>query len=455
MRYIGVGTLILLCGAGFIVPSTLVRPRLWPFNAGQKAKTEYPNPKHFLPRADNESYEWVDAVPDLLKAKNCGNCHLQIYQEWVKGKHAHSIDNPHFLNVYAGTTWKGVGKAGWSLIDDMPDGAAICVACHAPTIDFHDSAYLDLRDAKSPLRQGIHCDYCHKIAQTDNAKIGLTHGRFGLSLWRPSKGQLFFGPIDDATRNEDVYSPIYRKSEYCASCHEGIVFGVPVYTTYSEWLPSPARRQGKQCQDCHMAPTGTMDNIAPGKGGIRRDPSTLGNHLFFVGSKEAMLRRAIQLNVDFVRGPERCVVQVILNTRNLGHCVPTGFVDRQLLLTIEGLSSTGDRLSPFPGARLLPRKAGKSLAGRPGLLFAKQLSGSEGSSPVPFWQAQPGVVDSRLKPDSSQSYDWSFPSGLQKVRARLIYRSFWEETALAKDWPDNDIELVDRTFSMKPGVVEP
>ena len=68
--------------------------------------------------------------------------------------------------------------------------------------------------------------------------------------------QLFFGPLDDVDRGEDAFSPLYRESRYCASCHEGIVFGVHVYSTYSEWLSSPARRAGKQCQDCHMAPTG-------------------------------------------------------------------------------------------------------------------------------------------------------------------------------------------------------
>ena len=43
-----------------------------------------------------------------------------------------------------------------------------------------------------------------------------------------------------------------------ASGHEGVVFGVHVYSTYSEWLDSPARKQGRHCQDCHMKPTGTM-----------------------------------------------------------------------------------------------------------------------------------------------------------------------------------------------------
>jgi hypothetical protein len=455
MRYFGVGALLLLC-VGFSAPSTLAPTvEVWPPDfavqgsnvEARSLRAEYRNPNRELSKEDNESYRWIDAVPDPQQKGNCGNCHPQIYQEWVKEKHAHSIDNPHFLNIYAGKTRKGLDKAGWSLMDDMPDGAAVCNACHAPGINFDDAGYLDLRKVRSPLHQGVHCDYCHKIARVDNAEFGLTHGRFGLSLLRPSKGQQFFGPLDDAARREDVYSPIYRKSEYCASCHEGTVFGIPVYTTYSEWLASPARRQGKQCQDCHMAPTGSMDNIAPGHGGINRDPSTLGNHLFFDGSKESMLRSAIQLNIDFDPDPERCRIHLTLKTSNAGHCLPTGFVDRQLLLTIEGFSAAGKRLSPLPGERVLPRKTGKLFAAQPGLVFAKQLSDFDGKSPVPFWRARPELVDSRLKPDSSQTWDWSFPGGLQKVRAVLIYRPFWQETALAKGWPDNDIKVIDRIFS--------
>src|SRR5207248_1591107 len=83
--------------------------------------------------------------------------------------------------------------------------------------------------------------------------------------------QVFFGPLDDADRGDDAFSPLYKQSLYCASCHEGVVFGVPVYTTYSEWLASLAKKAGQQCQDCHMKPTGAMTNFAPepfaGKGG--------------------------------------------------------------------------------------------------------------------------------------------------------------------------------------------
>src|SRR5207249_5009167 len=157
-------------------------------------------------------------------------------------------------------------------LDQHPDGAGVCTACHAPTIAVGDPARYDLSKVRGVDAHGVHCDYCHKVSGDGGGRIGYTHGRYKLELKRPSEGQLFFGPLDDVDRGEDAYSGFYRESRYCAACHEGVVFGVHVYSTYSEWLDSPARRQGRHCQDCHMRPTGTMTNIAPGKGGIERDP---------------------------------------------------------------------------------------------------------------------------------------------------------------------------------------
>ena len=68
----------------------------------------------------------------------------------------------------------------------------------------------------------------------------------------------------------------------------------PEQMPYQEWLHSEYK-EAKSCQSCHMTPTGSMSNIAPGHGGIRRDPATLGNHRFFDGSQLNMLRRCLKL----------------------------------------------------------------------------------------------------------------------------------------------------------------
>jgi len=314
-------------------------------------------------------------------------------------------------------------------------------------VNFSDPAYYDLRLVRNVAAQGVHCDYCHKIADAGTGKIGWTHGRFGLKLLRPAEGQLFFGPLDDVDRGEDAYSPLYRDSRYCASCHEGVVFGVHVYSTYSEWLETPARSEGKQCQTCHMSPTGKLTNIAPGKGGIERDPHTLGNHRFFAGSQAEMLRRALKLSVSAERQEDGVLAAIELSVEDVGHRVPTGFIDRNLVLIVEAYRE-GKRVLAEHGP-VLPEAAGKDYVGLSGLLFAKLLRDFEGGSPSPFWNAQRDMTDTRLVPGRVERSNFRFPGDVDEVRVRLIYRRFWPEVARSKGWPDESIVVLKRSLRLR------
>jgi Cytochrome c554 and c-prime len=400
-----------------------------------------------LPQDDCERYGWVDPSPDPAGRHNCANCHGEIYREWSAGGHARSVSSRRFRNLYDGTDWHGNPNAGWSLLAEHPDGAGVCTACHAPTVPFDDPGYYDLRQVRGVAAQGVHCDYCHKVAGT-SGEPGLTHGRFGLKLLRPAEGQLFFGPLDDVDRGEDAHSPLYRHSRYCASCHEGTVFGVPVYTTYSEWLASPARREGKHCQTCHMAPTGRLTNIAPGKGGIDRDPATLGNHRFFAGSQEDMLRRCLHLTATPVPDGDGVRLNVEVRAEDVGHRVPTGFVDHHLLLAVEAVDAAGNRVAAH-GGPVLPDVAGKELAGQPGRLYARLLKDFDGKSPAPFWRADPDAEDTRLVPGQPDRVRFVFPSQSRRFRVRLLYRRFWQEVAEVKGWPDNEV-VVQEQWAAKP-----
>jgi len=399
-----------------------------------------------LPAEDYQHYAWVGPAPDPARERNCGNCHGEIYREWSASGHARSVSNRHFLNLYDGSDWHGRPGAGWNLLAERPDGTGVCTACHAPTVtSFNDPAYLDLRQSHGIPRKGVHCDYCHKVAAVDDKHVGLTHGRFGLKLLRPTQGQLFFGPLDDVDRHEDTFMPVYRESRYCASCHEGTVFGVHVYGTYSEWQASPAARQGKQCQTCHMAPTGKLTNIAPGKGGIARDPKTLANHRFFAGSRADMLRQCLKVSATQTAAGDGVDVEVAVTADQVGHRVPTGFVDRNLLLVVEGLDAAGRTLAARRGP-VLPPAAGARLAGRSGRLYAKLLKDDAGHSPVAFWRADPEALDTRLFPERTERSTYVFPANLDRVRVRLLYRQFWQEVAVTKGWPDNETAVVDRVF---------
>jgi hypothetical protein len=391
-----------------------------------------------LPAEDNEDYRWVDPDPDPAGRHNCANCHREIHQEWAQSGHARSATGRHFLSLYEGSDWHGKPDVGWGLLRDKPDGSGVCNACHVPTMPFGGEDYFDARSARGVAARGVHCDYCHKVQDLAGGEIGLTHGRFNLKLLRPAEGQLAFGPLDDVDRGEDSYSPLYRDSRYCASCHEGIVFGVHVYATYSEWLASPARREGKQCQTCHMAPTGRMTNMAPGRGGIDRDPMTLANHRFFARSQQEMLRAAVTVSTTLRRHDGEVNAEVEVQADGAGHRVPTGFIDRHLILVAEAFDGAGKSLAPR-GGPVLSRLAGEALAGKSGSLFARVLKDYDGHAPAPFWQADLTPIDTRLTPGRPERLGFTFPPETDRVRVRLIYRRFWDEVAKAKGWPADEI----------------
>jgi hypothetical protein len=410
-----------------------------------------------LPTEDNPGYAWVDPRPSVEHAQQCGNCHKQIYDEWAGSAHGQSGMNKRFLNLYAGTDWHGKPDIGWNLLKEHPAGASVCSTCHAPSVPFDHPGYEDFQKLDGVHARGVHCDYCHKIAEVnvrngaEEKPLGLEHGRFGHRLLRPKDGQLFFGPLDDVDGGEDAFAPLYSESRYCASCHEGTVFGTKVYTTYSEWLESPSRKQGKQCQTCHMTPTGKMDNIAPGHGGIKRDPLTLASHRMPSGDL-AMLKSCLRLRVKLHRDKDELRVDIETLATNVGHRVPTGFIDRQLLLVVEPLTVKGERVSPRDGPKL-PETAGVgdaakgNFAGLPGRFFARQIEDDRGRKPVPFWVSIREFADTRLVPDQPDRAAWIVPTAnVKAVRVRLIYRRFYKATADAKQWPENEVIFVNQTL---------
>lgn len=396
---------------------------------------------HSLPQVDNEKYEWVDPTPSSTESDNCGNCHAQIHDEWKLGAHANSATGRRFLNLYEGTDWSRERKVGWNLSNDHPEGIGVCSSCHAPASDLDQLAIGDIRDISPVAKHGVHCDFCHKVEGVSLENVGITHGRFGMKLLRPEHDQLFFGPLDDVDRGEDAHSPLMSKSEFCATCHEGIVFGVPVYTTYSEWLESPARRAGKQCQSCHMKPSGKMTNIAPEAGGVERDPQTLASHELFPGGKEAMLKRSVTVQVEQRANATENSIHVAISAANVGHRVPTGFIDRHLILVVQAFAPENEKLRVSGPA--LSQVAG-SFSGEAGALFGQVLIGENGESPIPFWQPVIEHLDTRLIPGKTQELVFKASKRAARVHVRLIYRKFWESVAKEKGWPANELLVYDQ-----------
>ena len=178
------------------------------------------------------------ALERSLAPESCGACHSPQFNDWKSGIHARSM---------------GPGLAG-QLVDmakSDPASARSCPACHAPLAEQSPEMIgrggIVANTAFDPaLRErGVVCASCHVRR----------HQRFG----PPRRdGSLMTGapkatlPHGGVTRNAT-----FLASEFCASCHQfapdGLALnGKPVQNTFEEWKASPAAKQGRQCQDCHM-----------------------------------------------------------------------------------------------------------------------------------------------------------------------------------------------------------
>lgn len=370
---------------------------------------------------DNPEYDWVHSSKG---EGNCAGCHQEIHKQWQSGAHGNGLSNSRFLKMYKSGGNPQKESKNWSLWHDFPEGRQVCASCHAPSLKPLEDGLEDITSVDPARIRGIECDFCHKVSGLRDREIGLSHGRDLLELRRPVKGQVFFGPLADAQAGDDSYSPIFKDSRYCASCHEGVLFGQRVYTTYSEWLASPSALRGESCQSCHMKPDGKMINIAPGSGGLERNAQTLASHDLMPGGKLAMLQNAIRMEVSVVPQGERTIVMVQLLALGVGHKVPTGHVDHHLLLKVDaiGVSKT---LKPIKGL-VLSNWLGKSQAGEGGVVLGRPNLNGEMDALVPFWKAIRDPEDTRLEPGKIREYRWEYPADVSRVRVQLSYRAGWD-----------------------------
>ncbi len=436
---------------------------------------------------DNPDYSWV--LPE--GEGSCYSCKPAVTQVWLDNDaHGKSSRNPRYLSMYFGSDLDGnlspptryvnnrdYGRVpippdlsqpyygpGYKL--DFPNSAGNCAACHIPGAALEDPYGINPETVSGVDIFGIHCDFCHKIADVrlDASSMPFPNmpGVLSMDVRRPFpedplRYQLFFGTFDDDNvPAEDTYLPLIEESRFCAPCHFGVFWDTVVYNSYGEWLASPYSdpQTGQTCQQCHMPAPTVLDgkeitNVALQKGGVERDPQTIHAHTFPGASNEVLLQNAVTMSVQTTLKEDSLEVSVSIRNDLTGHDVPTDSPLRQLILLVNVTDNQGNLLELLEGP-VIPDWGGVGdpregyYAGLPGKAYAKVLTEfwTEISPSGAYWNPTYIESDNRLAAFETDHgmYRFALPEkGEIQVHVSLYYRRAFREISDQKGWNIPDI----------------
>jgi len=252
-----------------------------------------------------------------LAPADCGVCHPVQFAAWKTSAHARSM---------------GPGITGQlvEMIKTDPAGARSCFTCHAPLAEqgpfarsgngYGPNAALD----PALQLQGVVCASCHVRG----------YQRFGPPRRDGSTGSR--ARRDTLPHNGATRTTAYLRSEFCASCHQfsrdGFALnGKLLENTFEEWRASPAARQGRQCQDCHM----------PDR-----------QHLWRGIHDPEMVKSGIEIALEVSKTPVRpgdeLTAAFTIRNTGVGHFFPT-YVTPRVVVSMELLDASG---GPIKGSRV-------------------------------------------------------------------------------------------------------
>jgi hypothetical protein len=454
-----------------------------------------------IPDYDDPNYQMVITSPagpfpnlrGVKLEKDCGNCHTTVLWEWGVSKMGKPTQNKNVLNAYEEfIEEKGINQQN------------TCADCHAPIAALQAPGQTDYGRAVKEnfnLSKGIECDFCHKIKDVE---VSNRPGLQSIKMNRLSAGNGFFeyGPYDDTVAMPMVasYNPLYKKSEYCSSCHQDAIkqpagFSwdyeavypdaaryplyengqvIPNQWTYQEWLewqdslPDTDEDKGRQCQDCHMNWTkdmlpyyryvvsGDVKNYA-----LERSPDTIFPHKF-EGASPKRLQGSARLFVDSEVIDGVLEVNVGVTNVNAGHRLPTGEYTRNMILLVMAEDEEGNLLDFIDGS-VVPDWGGSGDAeedygGMPGKGYARITADDNGTLNVPVWRATRIVSDNRIKAKETDEslYRFRLPSGADAefpayVTATLIYRKDFRERGYRYSSAGEDIVMQEKTIETGNG----
>jgi cytochrome c551/c552 len=345
-------------------------------------------------------------------SSNCGECHIQDYEDWKHSTHARTLQLPALRESMERSKEllaEDLGHVGELLAGDRKALSAAlvfgaCGSCHAPTA-FYGSVGPTPDQPQSSFVEGTGCAFCHTLrevrANRDVAEPAVIDPRtisrediFALAsrapfyLSAPETVRRYIGqgstnPIAHRVANwlirwrpeihsRDYHSPVLDDSRACLACHSlGVDRPDVPHMTYYGWQISSYNtgnsKTSVSCLDCHMARNMTggqtreaarMVPWGPERSGVR-------SHLFLGGNagaakqlgdepfaalQHAFASKGVSLSLARVeRTPTEIEVTVSVRSELVGHFFPALETKlRYAWIELKALDASGKVIAATP-----------------------------------------------------------------------------------------------------------
>lgn len=362
----------------------------------------------------------------------CEQCHAIIHSQWEGTMHYNAYEDPFYQLEFMAASNDTAG-----MLDTF------CSRCHTPIgVVSGEIPPKDGSQLSDIARQGVQCDFCHVISDSNGT---------GNAPFVVSPGNTKWGPFDDSKSayHESEYLELYTRSEYCGMCHDVIqpFNGLVIDDTYTVWKEGTYAEEGVMCQDCHMTPGITEFEANPGRAGSgaqrREHISThdiVGGNAFvteILGEEKysemavERLEKAATLSIDAPEIAQRgnnVTVNISITNSGAGHKIPTGISEiRQMWLAVSVKDRNGKEVY---NAGEVDENGTVVNAGK---IYNTVLGGSQGEPTLSFWLAESILEDNRIPPKetASEKHDFEIPDDVVyplTVEATLKYRSAPQDT---------------------------
>ena len=196
-------------------------------------------------------------------ARECAQCHEEIYNDWSVSAHAYAAVSPMFNKFEQKLNDVSQGTVGY-----------FCMRCHAPVATALCASRAEpLWNLPEVAREGITCIACHRVQYVYGKSNGERRIETG-DIFAPVLGGIGGDGVATAIQHKDqlklktspdekgpgqnihatgVFFEPLTKSEFCTPCHQVAVHpGIKLEVVWEQYRASPACKKGIQCQDCHM-----------------------------------------------------------------------------------------------------------------------------------------------------------------------------------------------------------